>query len=127
METYPDWSQGTMRDKVNVVIRGLDGISALHTARVHPILLPDTHGCDFTGKKYWRVWRQCWSHRGNDWTAPPVEGQRFVDFFVEISNGDVWKADGWKKPALNFTRGNINTSEGRSDLFNHYLKSNYGW
>lgn len=27
--------------------------------------------------------------------------------FINLHNGDVLKSDGWKKPALNFARGNI--------------------
>lgn len=34
-------------------------------------------------------------------------GQRSVHSFIERDNGNVWKAAGWKAPALNFTRGNI--------------------
>lgn len=33
--------------------------------------------------------------------------QRSVWGFINLENGDVLKADGWKKPALNFARGNI--------------------
>jgi len=35
-------------------------------------------------------------------------GQRMVWGFINLENGDVMKAEGWKKPALNFSRGNIN-------------------
>lgn len=34
-------------------------------------------------------------------------GQRGVWCFINLETGDVLKADGWKKPALNFARGNI--------------------
>lgn len=46
------------------------------------------------GKKYVRVIR-------NDGSS------RSVHSFVEISNGDVWKAASWKTPAKNHPRGNI--------------------
>ena len=34
-------------------------------------------------------------------------GQRMSWGFINLINGDVLKCDGWKKPALNFARGNI--------------------
>lgn len=46
------------------------------------------------GRKYIRVVSSTW-------------GQRSVFCFVDSTNGNVLKADGWKKPALNFARGNI--------------------
>ncbi len=41
---------------------------------------------------------------------------RFAFGFVDLTNGDVLKADGWKAPAKNFARGNVsdaNTGTGR--------------
>jgi len=35
------------------------------------------------------------------------ETQRMCWGFINLHNGDVLKAEGWKKPALNFARGNI--------------------
>lgn len=52
------------------------------------------------GKKYARVYYDM------------SNGQRMVAFFVDIATGDIWKADGWKKPALNFVRGHIRDAEG---------------
>lgn len=100
MEYYPDSSNNTVSDRLDVVVRMLDACSALSTAARFPSLTPDKHGY-MLGKKYARVYRDC------------SNGQRFVDFFVEIATGDIWKAGGWKAPVLNFTRGNINTPEGR--------------
>jgi hypothetical protein len=34
-------------------------------------------------------------------------GSRSVHSFVEISNGNIWKAASWKAPAKNFARGNV--------------------
>lgn len=48
------------------------------------------------GKKYIRV-------------VKTTGGQRSVHSFVEIENGDVWKAASWKTPAKNTPRGNIAT------------------
>lgn len=132
---YPDTEMDTVLDRLDVVIRLLDGCSAISTAARHAILLPSTHGYDI-GKKYIRVWSQQWSMpyycdacaaevRENqqagrwDYTLScehekaPKETQRFVCFFVQRDTEDVWKAAGWKGPALNFTRGNIRTPEGR--------------
>ncbi len=33
---------------------------------------------------------------------------RFAFGFIDLTNGDVLKADGWKAPAKNFARGNVN-------------------
>lgn len=95
---YPE----TFEECLDVTVKALNAAAALKYALVYPMLTPDTYG--FTkGKKYARVWYNSGS-------------QRFVAFFVQMDNGDVWKADGWKKPALNFTRGNIMTQEGRTAL-----------
>ena len=43
--------------------------------------------------------------------------QRSAWGFINLENGDVLKTDGWKKPALNFSRGNIyNADHGASRL-----------
>lgn len=39
-------------------------------------------------------------------------GQKSVFGFIEKETGLVWKAAGWKAPALNFPRGNINDESG---------------
>lgn len=49
------------------------------------------------GPKYARVVR---TDKGN---SP----SRSVYGFVDLSNGNLLKADGWKRPALNFPRGNM--------------------
>lgn len=100
VDYYPDSQRDTITDRLDVLVRMLDACEALSTAARHSILKPSTYGYTL-GKKYARVWYDM------------SNGQRMVAFFVQMDNGDVWKADGWKKPALNFTRGNINTPEGR--------------
>ena len=137
---YPDLESNTVFDQLDVVVRALDAASALSTAIQHPMLLPNTHGYDKPrpNQKYIRVWVQNWTlpyycpacktevktrlesksfepvHCDHE--KQPEEGQRFVAFFVEVGTGDVWKAAGWKAPALNFIRGNITTPEGRAAI-----------
>lgn len=90
-------------ESLDVTVKALSAASALKFALNYPMLDPDVYGYS-KGKKYARVWYDM------------SNGQRFVAFFVQMDNGDVWKADGWKKPALNFVRGNIMTQEGRTAL-----------
>lgn len=143
MEYYPDLTTDTVFDQLDVTVRALDAAAALSTALQHPMLLPNTHGYDKPrpNQKYVRVWAQGWSMPyycpeckaevrerlrttkpgesepvNCDHDKQPEEGQRFVAFFVEVATGDVWKAAGWKAPALNFTRGNITTPEGRAAI-----------
>lgn len=139
MDYYPDRESNTIYDKLDVVVRMMDGAAALSTAALHPSLTPTTHGYDPNPRgKYIRVWAQGW-HMPSECPActtfnrskyaegaynetvrcnhpddiVKVPTQRMVCFFVEKATGDVWKAAGWKAPALNFTRGNINDRDGR--------------
>lgn len=97
---YPDAGYCTIDDRLDVLVRMMDACSALSYATGHPSLQPNVHGYT-KGKKYARVWYDM------------SNGQRMVAFFVQLDNGDVWKAAGWKAPALNFVRGNIMTRDGR--------------
>lgn len=90
-------------DCLDMTVMALNATSALHYALQYPGLTPYVYGYS-KGKKYARVFFDM------------DNGQRMVAFFVQMDNGDVWKADGWKAPALNFTRGNILTVEGRKAL-----------
>lgn len=101
--SYPDFSTDTIDDRLDVVIRILDAADALSTAVRFPSLKPSVYGYS-KGKKYARVFYDM------------CNGQRVVAFFVQLDNGDVWKADGWKGPALNSVRGNINSFEGRKAI-----------
>src|SRR6478735_7977671 len=60
MSYYPDSSSCTIFDRLDVVVRAMDAAAALHTSLLYPMLLPDTHGYDTSGKKYIRVWTQTW-------------------------------------------------------------------
>ena len=88
---------------LDLTIRSLTAAHELSNSLMYPSFVPEVYGFDPGGKKYIRVWHD----NGT---------QRFVCFFVERATGDVWKAAGWKSPALNFTRGNILSPEGRAAL-----------
>lgn len=124
MNFYPDTETDTLIDKLDVLIKAMDASAALTTALRFPMLLPDVHGYDTTGKRHIRVWSQRQSKPYGDTT--PIKGQKFACFFVERETGDVRKAAGWRGPALNFVRGNINTPEGRKALTLDHFRDN-GW
>ncbi len=90
-------------DCLDMTVMALQAASDIHKAINFPGLGKDVFGYT-VAKKYARVFYKM----GN--------GQTVVAFFVDVTNGDVWKADGWKKPALNFTRGNIMTKAGRKAI-----------
>lgn len=109
---YPDQETDTMTDKLDVLVRALNGCAQVHIALLYSILTPHEYGYDI-GKKYARVWH------GEPHTDPNGETRYYgksVAFFVDLATGDVWKAAGWKGPARNFVRGNITTPEGRAAL-----------
>jgi hypothetical protein len=77
----------------------LDAFAAAITANYYAEN-PDSPWKDYTitfeeGKKYIRVVKSTGS-------------QRSVHSFIEIENGDIWKAASWKVPAKNKPRGNLN-------------------
>ena len=96
---YIDRDTTDPRQCMDVMIRMMKAASDLMLASLYPSFEPYEFGYT-KGKKYARFWQN--NHH-----------QTFVCFFVDMTTGDVWKADGWKKPALNFTRGNIFTHAGR--------------
>jgi len=124
-------------EALSITLRMLAAANEMHLSYAYPGFLPYTFGYD-KGKKYNRVWVQHWQMpsycpecrvKANDALGQvpyepvecfhdkePEKGQRFVCFFVQRDNGDVWKAGGWKAPALNFTRGNILSPEGRKAI-----------
>jgi hypothetical protein len=147
--TYLDKDSTDIDECITMTLRALTAANEMHYALSYPGFLPCTYGYD-KGKKYSRVWVQNWSmpsycvsckatvdqqRREGKWDyslrcdhdKEPVEGQRFVCFFVQRDNGDVWKAGGWKAPALNFTRGNILSWQGRKALSLDKIASNTGY
>ncbi len=60
---------------------------------------------DPRGKKYTRIVRVIVANSNNEVVS------RSVHAFVERATGDIWKADSWKRPALNFVRGSVYDEE----------------
>lgn len=100
MTTYISADTTDPTECMDLMVRMLRAASDLHLATQYPSFEPYTFGY-MRGKKYARFWHD----NGT---------QRFVAFFVDMTTGDVWKADGWKKPTLNHVRGNIFTAAGRA-------------
>lgn len=96
--TYLSTESTDIDERITILLRALSAANEMHLALSYPGFEPYTFGYD-KGKKYSRIWVD----NGT---------QRFVCFFVQRDNGDVWKADGWKSPARNYVRGNIMTTEG---------------
>lgn len=69
---------------------------------------------DPRGRKYTRIVRTTIG-KGSD-----VETSRSVHAFVKREDGTIWKADGWKGPALNFPRGNVFEPEGYATHLHSY-------
>lgn len=108
---FPDSGLDTIDNQLEVFCRALKAANDLHFALHFPTLQPSTFGYT-KAKKYARVFRD---------DGP---NQRFVVCFVQLNNGDIWKADGWKAPALNFVRGNIASDEGRERFIMEKLGPN---
>ena len=69
---------------------------------------------DPRGRKYTRIVR---TTTAKALDAGHVRGEahvtsRSVAAFVKREDGTIWKADGWKGPALNFPRGNVYKPDG---------------
>lgn len=96
--TYLTSDATDIDDRITILLRAMSAANEMHLALGYPGFKPYTFGYD-VGKKYSRIW---------------VDNgvQRSVCFFVQRDTGDVWKAAGWKGPALNYPRGNIMTTEG---------------
>lgn len=96
---YIDPDTTDINECMQLMLGMMKAASDLHYSTNFPML--DRPTFDYMiGKKYARFF----TDNGN---------QRSVCFFVDMTTGDVWKADGWKRPALNFVRGNIMTKTGR--------------
>lgn len=69
----------------------------------YPMLLSPVISIDAGGVKYARIVATQRYHTG---TGFGLDGQRSVYCFIDLSNGDILKAAGWKAPAKG-ARGNI--------------------
>jgi len=105
-------STDTIEDRLRNLCRGMTAGSMLHHAKNGYNFGHDEY--DFSlGKKYARVFYDM------------SNGQRMVAFFVDMEDGTVWKAGGWKKPTLNFPRGNVWTLDGQRTLLDEKVKAGF--
>ena len=112
MTEWDDYA--TFKEKVEELVIGLRAAAMLHHVGRYPMLPVETFGYDLSqGRKYLRIYRE--------------NGvQRFVECFIDRETGDVFKPEGWKKPAKG-VRGNINTAEGRRALAQSKIDNPYGY
>jgi len=87
-------------------VAALNAAQAARYAVQFPSLKPDVYSIDPNGRKYVRIVS----------TVGGTTDQRSVHVFVERATGLIWKADGWKKPALNFSRGSIYSFTSEPDV-----------
>lgn len=111
-DNHPFMSQNTPRDRIEVLIRGLQAISDLEYARHFSILPSPKLGCDFKGRKYQRIW----SDNGT---------QTMVVCFVDADE-NVLKAETYYKPAKG-VRYNISTPEGLAKAFDARIERGGSW
>lgn len=127
---YLDDESTDVTECLDMTVRALNAANEMYFAIKYPMFAPTTFAYDI-GKKYARVHytnhgyaAQCEGCKAKsvgsyvqcDHETPIVPGQTAVAFFVDMTTGDVWKAAGWRGPALNFVRGNIMTVAGRRAL-----------
>lgn len=72
------------------------------------------HEPDPRGKKYTRIVRITTSKTSGEVTS------RSVHAFVKREDGTIWKAAGWKAPALNFPRGSVFEPDGYASHLHGY-------
>ena len=100
METLTPLEQKVLvRQAVAEYITFMNAASIKHTETHFPMLKPDTYECD-GGRKYLRI----------------ASNQNYVHSFVDALTGDVYKAAGWKAPALNGARYNLLDEASFEDL-----------
>ena len=74
----------------------LEAATAAHFAKHYPRQKAPCFLLDAPGRRFVRVVR-----------TGGLGRSREVVVFVEIATGTIWKADSWKKPSMNFPRGNV--------------------
>lgn len=132
MNRYLNEDSTNIIDCLDMLMRSMSAANEMHYSLNYPSFVPAEFGYT-VGKKYAKVFIQNreYAPRCDECDAkqrmtkqyiecehdtPIVNGQRFVCFFVQLDNGDVWKAGGWSGPTLNFVRGNIVSKAGRRAL-----------
>ena len=117
METITELEQKILvRQAITELVDFMSKASASHTAERFPTLKPDLFWVE-GGKKYIKIAQ-----------GPGIEGAgASVHCFVDALTGDVYKAAGWKAPALNGARYNLLDPESlellhsRFDVYGSYL------
>lgn len=95
--------------RLPVFIAALQAAGDKHYAASYPNLVSDLFEVDTGGVKFARIVRT-YRHRNADGVVT-VTDQRSAHCFVDLTNGDILKADGWKKPAKG-KRGSIFNDNG---------------
>jgi hypothetical protein len=105
METITELEQKILiRHAVDEYIAFMNEAAVKFYAERYPSLEPETYYLD-SGRKYLRIA----SRRGGG-------GGAYVHSFVDAFTGDVYKAAGWKAPALNGARYNLLDAASFEDL-----------
>ena len=86
-------------DQIKDFVKGVQAISDNHYKTRFPTLTPSKIEYEL-GNRYCKIIKAEFGG-GRD-------GARSVYGFIDMTNGDVLKAAGWKAPAKNFARGNLN-------------------
>jgi hypothetical protein len=91
----------------------LDANTAEYFAEHYSILQPPTHGYE-KGRRFVKITREDAGY--------PAQGQRFVECFVDMTNGDVIKSAGWTGPQRDrngnlAVRYNLFDARSKADLF----------
>ena len=118
METLTKLEQKVLvRQAIAEYIAFMDAASAKHTAERFANLQPDRFWVH-SGQKYIKI------VQGRD---PEGDSRIVVHSFVDALTGDVYKAAGWKAPALNGARYNLLDADSlallkeRFDVYGGYL------
>jgi len=104
METLDKAEQKVLvRQAIATYIEFMNEASKAHTEKHYPMLSADTYWVE-GGQKYIKI------------ASGRTNGQTMVHSFVDALTGDVYKAAGWKAPALNGARYNLLNEESFEDL-----------
>lgn len=93
----------TIDARIALFVSTLQALYDAHYAAEFPTLMSPAVTADAGGSKYRRIITTQRYHTG---TGFGLDGQRSAYCFIDLSNGDILKAAGWKAPAKG-ARGNI--------------------